>query len=81
MLPTDTAFLGKYKKKPCMQVTEYTTTPNFADRSLYHAQHILKISWKSVHALSRNVANRQTDKETNLQTNRDEKITFAVRRR
>ena len=28
----------------------------------YLARHMLKISWKSVHAFSRNVANRKTNK-------------------
>ena len=36
----------------------------FPDCSMYFAQHILKISWTSVHAYSRNVANRQTNRQT-----------------
>ena len=40
----------------------------FLECSMYHAQHILKISWKSVHAFIRNVVGIQTISEHQLHT-------------
>ena len=46
---------------------------------LYWVLPTLKISWKSVHSFFRNVANKQTDRQTNRQaTDNDENITFAM---
>ena len=41
---------------------------NVADCSLYQIPPITKISWKSVNTFVRNVANRQTNKQTEMKT-------------
>ena len=45
---------------------------------LYIVQHILKISWRFVHAFRVMLL---TNKQTNVQTDIDENITFAVWRK
>ena len=44
------------------------TPPNFSDCSLDLAMHILKISWKSVHAFPVMLANTQTNQPTEMKT-------------
>ena len=43
-------------------------SPNVPENSLFHAGPIRKIPWKSVQAFVRNVANRQTEKPTEMKT-------------
>ena len=51
---------------------------NVPNCSLYQVPPTLKISWKSIQPFFRNVANGQTDKQTNPGTYNDENITFAI---
>ena len=50
---------------------------NVPNCSLYQVPPNLKISWKSVQPSFRNVANRQTNRQTQA-TDNDENITFAM---
>ena len=50
--------LEKYKKKPCLQGVKHSPHPKFSRLLPFLAQHILKISWKSVYAFYRNIAYR-----------------------
>ena len=50
---------------------------NVPNCSLYQVPPTLKISWKSVQSFFHNVANRQTNRQTQA-TDNDENITFAM---
>ena len=62
MLVTDTDFFKNVGENPMFY------PKNVADCSLYQIPTITKISWKSVNTFVRNVANRQTNKQTEMKT-------------
>ena len=62
-------FLWKYRRRNPVSNGVKWNTQNCPESSMLHAGPFLKISWKSVYAFVRNVANKQTDrKPTEMKT-------------
>ena len=75
MLLTDTDFLEKYIKKPCMQWVKQTI-PTIFRLCLVYCPIYPENFTKTAYSYPCNVANRQTNKHTNLPTNRMKSLPY-----